>query len=106
MPNLANDSFFEDKQTYCVNIQAHLLEAACSMSVRCPLQPVQKLYSIYPFPWCKILKQSWLKGLTLCMQFNFACFYHMAVRFKQNDFVVFHCQNKKYFIFEENNFHM
>ena len=105
MPNLANDSFFEDKQTYCVNIQAHLLEAACSMSVRCPLQPVQKLYSICPFPWCKILKQSWLKGLTLCMQFNFACFYHMAVRFKQT-ILLFFIVKIKVFIFEENNFHM
>ena len=38
-------------------------------------------------------------------RFDFRCkknhFY-----FSKNDFVVFHCHNKKYFIFEENNFHM
>ena len=54
------------------------------MYVRCPLEPAQKLYNIYPFPWCKVLKQSWLNRLTFCMQFNFVCFYHMAVCFKLN----------------------
>ena len=48
MRNLANDSSFKDKQTDCVNITAHPLEAACSMYLRCPLQPVQKPYSINP----------------------------------------------------------
>ena len=77
-------AFSEINKQIALILQRTSLEAACSMYVRCPLEPVQKLYSIFPFPWCKVLKQSWLKRLTFCMHFNFACFYHTAVCFKLN----------------------
>ena len=35
------------------------------------------------------------------MQFNFACFLSYGSSFQTNDFVVFHCQNKKYLFLKD-----